>query len=114
MLLLRDGEVTEVAENGMLLAAVESAAYESKSLPLQPGDRLLLYTDGIVEARNDAGQLFGDASLSTAFKNSRHLSPAEAADHLLTTVQRWAKSQDDDLTVLICDYIGSSSFIPAV
>lgn len=114
MLLLRDGDVTEVAENGMLLAAVESAAYESKSLPLQPGDRLLLYTDGIVEARNDAGQLFGDASLSTAFKNSRHLSPAEAADHLLTTVQRWAKSQDDDLTVLICDYIGSSSFIPAV
>lgn len=109
MLLLRGGGVTEVEENGMLLAAVDGAAYESKSLPLQPGDRLLLYTDGIVEARNDAGQLFGDASLSTALKDTRHLTPAEAVDHLLTAVQRWAKSQDDDLTVLICDYVGAAA-----
>jgi sigma-B regulation protein RsbU (phosphoserine phosphatase) len=109
MLLLRGGGVTEVAENGMLLAAVDDATYESKSLPLQPGDRLLLYTDGIVEARNDAGQLFGDQSLSTALKNTRHLTPAEAVDHLLATVQRWAKSQDDDLTVLICDYVAANT-----
>lgn len=109
MLLLRGGSVTEVAENGMLLAAVDEAAYQSKSLPLQPGDRLLLYTDGIVEARNDAGQLFGDQSLSTALKDTRLLTPAEAVDHLLTTVQRWAKSQDDDLTVLICDYVGAAA-----
>ena len=108
MLLLREGIVTEVAENGMLLAAVDSALYESKSLPLKSGDRLLLYTDGIVEARNDAGQLFGDQSLSTALRDSKHLSPRDAVDHLLATVQRWAKSQDDDLTVLICDYVGAS------
>ncbi|WP_239461967.1 PP2C family protein-serine/threonine phosphatase [Occallatibacter savannae] len=108
MLLLRDGNVTEVAENGLLLAAIENATYESKSLPLQPGDRLLLYTDGIVEARNDAGQLFGDASLSTALKDTRHLTPSGAVDHLLSAVQRWAKSQDDDLTVLICDYVGAA------
>jgi len=108
MLLLREGIVTEVAENGMLLAAVDSALYESKSLPIKSGDRLLLYTDGIVEARNDAGQLFGDQSLSTALRDSKHLSPKDAVDHLLATVQRWAKSQDDDLTVLICDYVGAS------
>jgi len=113
MLLLRGGGVTEIAENGLLLAAVDGASYESKSLPLQPGDRLLLYTDGIVEARNDAGQLFGDDSLSTELKNTRHLAPTEAVDHLLTTVQRWAKSQDDDLTVLICDYVGSPSAVAA-
>ena len=107
MLLLRDGAVTEVAENGMLLAAVDTATYESKSIPLKPGDRLLLYTDGIVEARNDAGQLFGDRSLSNALKDTKLLSAAEAVDHLLATVQRWAKSQDDDLTVLICDFLGS-------
>lgn len=113
MLLLRDGDVTEVAENGMLLAAVEGATYESKSLPLQPGDRLLLYTDGIVEARNDAGQLFGDASLSRALKDTRHLSPAEAVDHLLSALQRWAKSQDDDLTVLVCDFLGKPQLTAA-
>jgi len=113
MLLLRKGGVTEVAENGMLLAAVDTATYESKSLPLQAGDRLLLYTDGIVEARNETGQLFGEESLSTALSASKHLNPAEAVDHILSTVQRWAKSQDDDLTVLICDFLGSPSAIAA-
>src|SRR3569833_1117163 len=107
MLLLRDGIVTEIAENGMLLSAVDSALYESKSLPLHSGDRLLLYTDGIVEARNEAGQLFGDQSLSTALRDSKHLPPRDAVDHLLATVQRWAKTQDDDLTVLVCDYVGT-------
>ncbi|MBS1805995.1 MAG: serine/threonine-protein phosphatase [Acidobacteria bacterium] len=106
MLLLRDGAVTEVSENGMLLAAVDNALYESKSMPLKTGDRLLLYTDGIVEARNDAGQIFGDQSLSTALTDTRNLSSSEAVDHLLATVQRWAKTQDDDLTVLVCDYVG--------
>ena len=113
MLLLRDGTVTEIAENGMILAAVETATYESKSLPLKSGDRLLLYTDGIIEARNSAGQLFGDQSLSAALLDSAHLSPLDAVEHLLATVQRWAKSQDDDLTVLICDFIASPNLAVA-
>lgn len=113
MLLLRDGAVTEIAENGMLLAAVETATYDSKTLPLNTGDRLLLYTDGIVEARNNAGQLFGEKALSAALRDSSHLSPAETVDHLLAAVQRWARSQDDDLTVLVCDFVGSPKLAQA-
>ena len=113
MLLLRDGAVTEVAENGMLLAAVDNATYESKSIPLKPGDRLLLYTDGIVEARNGTGQLFGDKSPSAALSDTKRLTPSDAVDHLLASVQRWAKSQDDDLTVLVCDFLGSHSIAQA-
>jgi len=113
MLLLRNGAVSEISENGMLLAAIDSASYENKSLPLKSGDRLLLYTDGIIEARNSAGLLFGEQSLSSALKDSMNLNPSEAVDHLLATVQRWTKSQDDDLTVLICDFIGSPSLSAA-
>jgi phosphoserine phosphatase RsbU/P len=109
MLLLRDSTITEVAENGLLLAAMDNATYESKSLPIKPGDRLLLYTDGVLEARNAAGQLFGEQSLFAALRDSKHLSPSQAIDHLLASVHGWAKTQDDDLTVLICDYIGSPS-----
>jgi sigma-B regulation protein RsbU (phosphoserine phosphatase) len=109
MLLLRGGAVIEIAENGMLLAAVEGANYESKRLPLELGDRLLLYTDGLVEARNDEGMLFGEQSLATELKTSARMSPSETVDHLIAAVQRWAKFQDDDLTVLVCDFVGESA-----
>ncbi len=55
MLRLRNGAVSEIAENGLLLAAVDGATYTDVAVALEPGDRLLLYTDGMVEARNAAG-----------------------------------------------------------
>ena len=106
MLLLRNGAVIEIVENGMLLAAVEDASYDSKWVALQAGDRLLLYTDGLLEARNADGKLFGEESLASELKRSARLTPSETVDHLINAVQRWASVQDDDLTVLICDYVG--------
>jgi sigma-B regulation protein RsbU (phosphoserine phosphatase) len=35
------------------------------------------------------------------------IAPADAADRIISTVQQWAASQDDDLTVLVCDYLGN-------
>ena len=90
----------------MLLAAIEDANYSSKLLALKTGDRLLLYTDGLVEARNADGKLFGERSLADEFKTSSRLSPSKTVDHLIAAVQRWAKTQDDDLTVLVCDFVG--------
>lgn len=107
MLLLRNGTVIEIVENGMLLAAVESVSYESKSMAIQAGDRLLLYTDGLLEARNADGKLFGEQSLISELKSSATLTPSETVDHLINAVQRWASVQDDDLTVLVCDYVGT-------
>ena len=92
MLLLRSGNVTEIAENGLLLAAVEDAIYQSKSLPLESRDRLLLYTDGLVEARNAHGQTFWRTiALAEELKTTASLSPAETVDHLIAAVQRWAQ-----------------------
>ena len=113
MLLLRGGTVTEIAENGMLLAAVPGANYESKSVLLESGDRLLLYTDGLIEARNAEGRLFGDQSLAAELKTSARMTPSETVDHLIGAVQAWAKSQDDDLTVLVCDFLGAPELAAA-
>jgi len=111
MLLLRNGAVIEIAENGMLLGAVDGASYFSKSLPLEAGDRLLLYTDGLIEARDAEGKLFGEESLAVEVKTSARMTPFETVDHLIAAVQRWARTQDDDLTVLVCDFVGEP--IPA-
>jgi len=107
MLLLRAGAVTEVAENGLLLAVSELADYSEKTLPLEPGDRLLLYTDGLVEARNVDGKLLGEEALIGALHGTVGLTPDEAADRLVAAAQQWAAVQDDDLTVLVCDFAGA-------
>ena len=105
MLLLRDGMVTEIAENGLMLAAFDFATYDTTARPLQQGDRLLLYTDGILEAADSSGEFFGQTNLSKLLQDTITLSAQKAADHIIHSVQKWAASQDDDLTVLICDYI---------
>jgi phosphoserine phosphatase RsbU/P len=107
MLMLRNGNVTEVAENGLLLAASELALYSDKTLALEPGDRLLLYTDGLIEARNTEGKLLGEDALIALLHGTADLTPDEAADRMIDSAQQWSASQEDDLTVLICDFVSA-------
>jgi sigma-B regulation protein RsbU (phosphoserine phosphatase) len=104
MLLLRNGTVQEVQENGLMLAAFDFATYSNAVHHLEQGDRLLLYTDGIIEAANAAGEFFGHEALSNKLQQSAGYSPAEAADQILSSVQKWSATQDDDLTLIVCDF----------
>jgi sigma-B regulation protein RsbU (phosphoserine phosphatase) len=104
MLLLRGGEVREIAENGLILAVFDFAMYTNVAFPLEPGDRLLLYTDGVVDAANALGDFFGQDALSALLRQTAELPPSDAADRIIAAVQQWSATQDDDLTVLVCDY----------
>jgi len=108
MLLLRNGEIQEVAENGLMLAAFDFATYSNAAHKLEPGDRLLLYTDGIVEAASASGEFFGQQALGSLLQKTANADPKAAADRIIAEVQRWAASQDDDLTVLVCDFVGNA------
>jgi phosphoserine phosphatase RsbU/P len=109
MLLLRRGEVSEITENGFMLAIFASASYENAVHPLEPGDRLLLYTDGIVEASNAQQEEFGKERLQGLLRKCASLTHIQTADRIISDVQSWAVSQEDDLTVLVCDYLPSNS-----
>jgi sigma-B regulation protein RsbU (phosphoserine phosphatase) len=109
MLLLRRGEVTAVEENGLMLAAFSFATYLNAVSSLEPGDRILLYTDGILEAFNAEREEFGKDRLRALVRQCASLSHNETADRIISTVQGWAVSQEDDLTLLVCDYAPSGS-----
>jgi sigma-B regulation protein RsbU (phosphoserine phosphatase) len=57
-LYIRDGEVRSLESQGMLLGVVEAADYSSATLPVGPGDLLVLFSDGIVEARSESQEMF--------------------------------------------------------
>ena len=106
LLLLRDGNATALEENGLMLAPLfPSATYTTAEQPLRPGDRFVLYTDGIVEAANAREEEFGHERLCALLQSSAGRSHAETADLIISAVQDWSAAQEDDLTVLVCDYI---------
>ena len=103
LLLVRNGCVTQIEENGLMLAAFDFASYSTAVHKLEAGDRVVMYTDGILEASNAAGDFFGHNALCDVLAKTRRLSPAMAADSIISSVRQWSAKQDDDLTVLVCD-----------
>ncbi len=92
MLLLRDGKVTEVVENALMLAAFDFTTYYSNAVQrLQSGDRLLLYTDGLVEAANGLGEFFGQEAPGTPLQQTGGAAPTAAAGRIISTVQPWGR-----------------------
>ena len=73
-------------------------AYGERSVRLAAGDRLYLYSDGVPEAMDPAGELFSDARLLEALSRGRSVPLQESVAALVGEVERWcgaAKAQDD-------------------
>ncbi len=104
MLRLRGTSVEEVEENGLILAAFDFATYSEISHQLNAGDRLLLYTDGIIEAANKTGEFFGRERLAMLLTETACSPASEAATKIVEKVQEWSVEQEDDLTVIVCDF----------
>jgi phosphoserine phosphatase RsbU/P len=105
--------VQEVCENGLFLGKFEFATYASVELPLEPGDRILLYTDGIPETENAAQVAFGDGRFQQLLAEVQSESADQFADHLLLELGRWSglgpgEELNDDLT-MVAVHVGEVS-----
>lgn len=76
-------------------------ATEERQYRLEPGDVLVLYTDGVIEAMNAAGERYGIERLVRAVEQSGHLAAPQLCEAVLNEVRGWMCSQDDDLTLLV-------------
>jgi sigma-B regulation protein RsbU (phosphoserine phosphatase) len=102
-ILIRRGEASLLAVDGMVVGAFPFAQYGESSIALEPGDLLLLYTDGISEPQNDYDEMYGEERLIELVKKNAHLSDDGIINAVMDAVKQWTGSPElqDDMTMLI-------------
>lgn len=102
LLVRANGDLEQLPPSGTVLGVFADAEYHGSELPLRSGDRLLLYTDGISEARDAEDQELGEPRLSAALLRHRHLGAAALHAALMDEVTRFAVAGfQDDATLLV-------------
>ena len=82
--------------------------YPACEIPLNSGDRFLLYTDNVVEPENAAGESFGDRKLEEVVRNHNSRPPSELSEQLLSELRHWqpaSVTQQDYITLIITDVV---------
>ncbi|HNU93138.1 MAG TPA: SpoIIE family protein phosphatase [Spirochaetota bacterium] len=100
-----DGEVRMLPGSGFMVGASEDTRYESHTVSIEESERLVLYTDGITEARNDDGEFFGEKRLIGVLRETMSLAPSEQLDAVIKAVASFQGNASgrsrDDVTLLI-------------
>jgi sigma-B regulation protein RsbU (phosphoserine phosphatase) len=103
--LLRDGQVTELTTDNMVLGVVEEEAYTQAFVDLRPGDTLLMYTDGLPDAVNFKGDRFGRQRIVEALKKYGPTmeSSEQVAQNILWDMRRFVglAERADDVTMIV-------------
>ena len=97
------GEVRFLTEAGLLLGVVDQYDYEESECYLDSGDKLILYTDGLVEARHDS-VMFGEEGIERVLKEYGQRSPDEVVQALVQGSTEWAGGRrTDDMAVIVIE-----------
>jgi phosphoserine phosphatase RsbU/P len=102
-LLLRDGKLQNLGTGGMILGVDEQATFDRELVALQPGDVLLLYTDGAVEALDFSDEQFGRQRLGESFMRYADQPAQLVAQNILWDIRRFRGLADriDDVTLVV-------------
>lgn len=109
-LLRQEGGYSYVeGKSGFVLAGMEDTEYGEQELYLRPGDALFLYTDGVTEANDAGGMLYGENRLLRRMNNYPELGPEETIAAVLEDVRAFQgeAEQFDDITMLALRYNGN-------
>lgn len=96
------GQAQQLGSNGALLGVFPQWKFEEATLELMPGDRLVLFTDGITEAMTPDGEEFGEERLVSLTRDLAEQSPLMLQTRLLSDVKKFCDSHlHDDATLVV-------------
>jgi serine phosphatase RsbU (regulator of sigma subunit) len=103
LLLRAGGDLETLGIGGPVVGLLPGADYEAGRIRLEPGDTLVMFSDGITEADDASGDMFGDERLLGLLGGARGAGPVEIRDALLAAVERHVAGGEvrDDRTVLV-------------
>jgi sigma-B regulation protein RsbU (phosphoserine phosphatase) len=104
----QEGKLERIESNGLLFGVIPDPDYPVRDLSIHPGDRFLLYTDGVIEPENASGDCFGDRKLEQVVRNNQSRPPSELSDQLLSEIRIWQPAsldQQDDITLIVIDVV---------
>ncbi|HLF20024.1 MAG TPA: GAF domain-containing SpoIIE family protein phosphatase [Bacteroidota bacterium] len=102
-LISTDGTFKRLSAGGMMLGAFDTFDFDDENTPVQPGDTLVIYSDGIPEAMDASGVQYGEERLMKFLIGHRDNSPGELLDALVRDVEDYAGAhpQSDDMTIVV-------------
>jgi sigma-B regulation protein RsbU (phosphoserine phosphatase) len=101
-LLRSDGSIYRVGEPGRAIGVFDDANLTEQEVSLAPGDALILYTDGVVEARSPDGLFFGEERLMALLRSSVSLDASTIASRIEGAALNFQEQAPrDDITVLV-------------
>ena len=102
------GELQHIESNGLLFGVAPDSEYPVCNLAVEPRDRFLIYTDGLIEPENARGESFGDRRLEQVVRDNRSQPASELTLQLLSELRNWqpvSTSQQDDITLIVVDVV---------
>ena len=101
-LLRTDGSIYKVGEPGRVIGVFDNVNFTEQQASLAPGDALILYTDGVVEARSPDGLFFGEERLKAVLHSSVSLDASTIAGRIEDAVLNFQEQAlRDDVAVLV-------------
>ncbi|MBW2070904.1 MAG: SpoIIE family protein phosphatase [Deltaproteobacteria bacterium] len=110
LILQPDGTLEVLDRGGPAIGIFSDEFFHQEEKKLVPGHKIVLYTDGVSEAFNTAGEMFGKHRFYQALRKYAHQSPASFVEAVYQTIRdfRTTAALEDDISLLVIEYVGNS------
>ncbi|MCB9250106.1 MAG: SpoIIE family protein phosphatase [Ignavibacteriales bacterium] len=100
---IKDNKLTHLTEGGLLLGCFDFAEHIQVTKTLEPGEMLVIFSDGITEAMNEKEEEFGEGKLISILQSNIELSAKELSDKIVKEVKTYTgkAEQSDDITLMV-------------